>query len=265
MIPSGARVGLVGPNGSGKTTLMRIMMGLINFKGRVEIAGKSIVGFDETIRNESAYVSQIAPYFSSKVREIVSTILKIRKGSFDAFEQILKRLYLPYPEVADYSFRELSGGMKQKLMIALAFFFKPSLVFLDEPTASLDAKSREAFYRLCKDLTGKVTFILSSHRIEEIRHIITHCIELEKGEIVFEGTTKQYLQEKTMCLLEVFFKKPGDANKKKLQSMGFSLSYSGWWSLLLPQEEKLRMLHALQSFFPNAIENLIVRDVDVEK
>ena len=259
-ISTGTRVGLVGPNGSGKTTLMRILMGLINFEGKVLINDQPLQTLPPIDKSHFAYISQIAPSFLSSVKEIAATSLNLRQASLKLFQSILERLSIPYETIKNMPFLRLSGGMKQKFMIALAFAGRPQLVFLDEPTASLDAKARECFYQLCKDLEKDVTFVLTSHRIEEIRHIVNHCIELNKGEIAFEGSTQQYLENKTICLLEVYLKNQ-KKDAKALKSKGFSLSYSGWWSLLLPQNKKIEMIKELQNSFE--IENFVVKDVEV--
>jgi ABC-2 type transport system ATP-binding protein len=82
--------------------------------------------------------------------------------------------------------RALSGGTRQKLLIALALAGPMALLVLDEPTASLDAEAREAFFRLCQARVGDATLLLSSHRLDEVRRLVDRVIALEGGRIVLD-------------------------------------------------------------------------------
>lgn len=192
-LSSGSKVALVGPNGSGKSTLIRCLMGMLSYDGEVCIEkSKDSILTELEIKQSTSYVPQISPYFSSLVSDITTTVLELRGIHFDHFDKHLKQLDLDYAEIKNRHFNKLSGGMKQKLLIALAFSANPSLLLLDEPTASLDPSTRSRFYQLCKDL-NEVTLILCSHRLDEIYHLVDEVLVLDKGKLAYRGDAKEYL------------------------------------------------------------------------
>jgi ABC-type multidrug transport system ATPase subunit len=89
--------------------------------------------------------------------------------------------------------KHLSGGMKQKLTLSLALAPEPRLLILDEPTASLDAGTRERLYQLIQQRAGSATLILSSHRLEEIRHLSDEVIVMENGTITRRCHVETYV------------------------------------------------------------------------
>ena len=262
---SGNRIGIIGPNGSGKSTLIKSILKFTDFEGDIYFDNNPIdsSGIKNEVRNKIAYIPQISPYFSSKIKDIVDTVLSLRKISLSFFKEVLAKLYLSYDDISHSSFKKLSGGMKQKLFIALAFCTEAKVYCLDEPTASLDAKSREAFYRLFQDLQKDVTVLLSSHRIDEIRHMVSHTLVLEKGNIIFNGLAEDYLSKQIFSIIEIHI---DERHKKEVEKLGFRLSPSGWWHLSVKQEKKIEILQLLQNNLNNlkgsSLNNIIIRDID---
>src|SRR5690606_41210516 len=121
-----------------------------------------------------AYVPQTAPQLSASVEEVIHTVAFTRGLSPEAIGGVAARLDLDLAPIRARPFRNLSGGMKQKLLLAAAFAARPALLVLDEPTASLDARARERFHALCAELPAGTTLLLCSHRFEEIRHLADH-------------------------------------------------------------------------------------------
>ena len=109
-------------------------------------------------------------------------------------EKLGARLDLDLPSLAGRPFRGLSGGMKQKLLVALALASEPALLILDEPTGSLDARSRERFFGLFEELADDVTVILCSHRLEEVQQLVDHVLVLEEGRLVYDGHASGFLE-----------------------------------------------------------------------
>jgi ABC-2 type transport system ATP-binding protein len=192
-IGQGTRLALVGPNGSGKSTLLRAMLGLIDCEGTVLLEGRSPYDDRVALAKKLAYVPQVAPALGATVGEVIDLVTLTRSLDRQAVEQVARRLGLVIAEVKARPFRNLSGGMKQKLLLAVAFAAKPSLLVLDEPTASLDAATRDRFFELCHELPAEVTLVLCSHRIEELRQLAQEVVELEEGRITFRGTAQEYL------------------------------------------------------------------------
>lgn len=187
VVPAGRRLALVGPNGSGKSTLIRALLGLIACEGTVLLDGRSPWEDRVSVARRLAYAPQVAPAMGASVGELVSLVCTTRGLHPDAVAQVADRLELDLEAVRGRPFRNLSGGMKHKALLALAFAAKPSLLVMDEPTASLDARARERFLELCHELSPEVTVVLCSHRYEELRQLADHVVEMADGQVIFDG------------------------------------------------------------------------------
>ncbi len=183
-IASGTRVALAGPNGSGKSTLLRGLMGIVELEGTVRLDGLSPFQQREQVAGRLAYVPQAPPQLGATVREVVRVAAALRGLSTLTIEQTAASLELDLRALRDKPFRALSGGMKQKLLIALAFSSQASLFILDEPAASLDARARAQFERLLDGATRGATVLLCSHRLEDVARFAERAVELSEGQIV---------------------------------------------------------------------------------
>ncbi len=168
-IKDNAYVCIIGPNGAGKTTLLKTMIGLIK-----PISGK--INFEDVNKNEISYLSQFTEVqndFPATVREVITSGL-FNKNKFKLFynkedkEEVNKMLEkYNLLEKANTSFRDLSGGQKQKVLLARSLIRKPKILFLDEPTSSLDANSIIELYQTLKDINKDgVMIIMISHDIK---------------------------------------------------------------------------------------------------
>lgn len=191
-LESGARAALVGPNGSGKSTLIRALLGLIDCEGQVALDGRSPYENRVALTKRIAYVPQVAPQLGASVQEILDLVILTRDLRPYAVAEIAARFQLELPSILSRPFRNLSGGMKQKLLLSVAFASQASLVVLDEPTASLDVKAREVFFSLFSGLGAEVTTLLCSHRLEELRSLSTTVIALEDGRATYQGSAEAY-------------------------------------------------------------------------
>jgi ABC-type multidrug transport system ATPase subunit len=191
-VEAGERVALTGPNGSGKSTLVRALMGLVPCAG-IRIDGRDAFTARAVLARDLAYVPQIAPNLTAPVDEVVAAIAALRGIARDDVAAVADALALPLAEVGARPVRALSGGMKQKLLIALALASPASLVVLDEPTASLDRASREAFFALIEARAPHATLVLGTHRTDEIRRLADRVITLETGRVVSDEPASQWL------------------------------------------------------------------------
>lgn len=194
-IASGERVGLVGPNGSGKSTLIRALMGMYVVEGQVRLDGKDPLKDRESLAPQIAYAPQEQPRTGYTVDEVVAAVRRLRGLDESKIEDVAERLNLSIAECGAKKFRELSGGTKQKLTLALAFASRPSLLILDEPSASLDTETRRRFYELFEQMAETATLLLSSHRIDEIRQLVDRVVVLEDGIVKSQGITADFLEE----------------------------------------------------------------------
>ena len=187
VVPAGRRVALVGPNGSGKSTLIRALLGLIDCEGVVLLDGRSPYEDRVALAKKLAYVPQVAPALGASVQEVVAMVTLTRGLPAQDVARAGTQLGLDIDAVRKRPFRNLSGGMKQKLLLAIAFAARPSLLVMDEPTASLDAQARDRFFEVCAGLSPDVTVLLCSHRLEEIKQLAQHVVSMEDGRVVFDG------------------------------------------------------------------------------
>lgn len=187
-IERGEFFGLLGPNGAGKSTLINIIAGLTRFdSGRVEVFGHDVVlGFRRARRAVGVVPQEVVfdPFFS--VREV----LRIQAGYFglgrrhDAWiDEVIDALSLN--DKVDVNMRQLSGGMKRRVMIAQALVHKPDVVVLDEPTAGVDVELRKSLWQFIRGLRQKgLTIVLTTHYLEEAEALCDRIAILDHGEIV---------------------------------------------------------------------------------
>ncbi len=259
-LPAGAKVALIGPNGSGKTTLIRVLLGLVQYQGEMRVDDAPISRAELAPR--IAYVPQLAPQVAASCGDLVRAICDLRGLEVRAVREIAARLELRLDEVASRPFRSLSGGSKQKLLIALALAVRPELLILDEPTASLDAEARGRFFELQRELAGDATLILCSHRLEEIRSLVDHVVALEDGRLIYDGDAASYLAQRVGSLLEVRIAAE-DAGRAWLTEQGFASGANGWWSRSVDRASKLTLVPAAYEALGAGLLDLVVRDVDL--
>jgi ABC-2 type transport system ATP-binding protein len=187
-IGRGEFFGLLGPNGAGKSTLINIIAGLTRIdSGRVEVLGHDVVHDFRRARRAVGVVPQevvFDPFFS--VREV----LRIQAGYFglgrrhdDWIDELIDALSLN--DKADVNMRQLSGGMKRRVMIAQALVHKPDVVVLDEPTAGVDVELRKSLWQFIRGLRERGrTIVLTTHYLEEAEALCDRIAILNHGEIV---------------------------------------------------------------------------------
>ncbi len=253
------KVALIGPNGSGKSTLNRILMGLLAYEGSVRLAGRC--PFRERVRvaRELAYVPQIAPQLGASVAEVVRAVTQVRGIGLERVSEIARVLELPLAQVASRPFRALSGGMKQKVLIALAFAAGASLLVLDEPTGSLDARARERFYDLFAGLAAETTLVLCSHRLDEIRPLVDHVLLLNEGRLAYDGPLEAFLARCARATLEV---RASEAGHAWLRAHGFTATATGVWLRVVDVSEKMKLLPEIIAALGPALLNLNARDLE---
>ncbi len=259
-IPSGARVALIGPNGSGKSTLTRVIMGLLGHDGAVRLDGKDPFRERAAIAGRLAYVPQIAPQTSAPVGELVRALCAVRGLMPARVDAIAARLELDLAAIRRRPFRGLSGGTRQKVLLALALATGASLYILDEPTASLDARARQGFFALYEELAGAATLILCSHRLEEIRRLVDHVIQLEDGQIVYQGSVERFLAASGAAVVEC--RVADHADLGWLRANGFALGARGWWVRTVGQTDKLALVPAALAALDGTLRDITVRDLD---
>jgi len=180
----GERIGFVGSNGSGKTTLIRAILGLVRVEGLVTIDGVNVATDPELALRSVAYIPQVAPPIEAPVREVVRAVAALRRIAVPRVHERAERLGLALDGVQGTRFRDLSGGMKQKLLAALALAAETQVLVCDEPTANLDRAARAAFFEQAAERSTDAVTVLCSHRAEEIERLVDRVVEMDSGRVV---------------------------------------------------------------------------------
>ena len=259
-VASRSRVALVGPNGSGKSTLNRVLMGLVGCEGRVRIDGRCPFRERVAVARRMAYVPQIAPQLGAPVDEVVGAIARVRALPRERVVRLARALDLDLDAIGRRPFRSLSGGMRQKLLIALAFATDAGLLILDEPTGSLDVRARERFFELFEALGPEVTLILCSHRLDEIRPLVGQVLLLEEGRVAYDGPVRAFLERSALATIDVWAE--GDEAAVWLASHGFRRQASGAWRCTADARTKLRLLAEVPSALGAQLHDLSTRDLE---
>lgn len=186
-IREGEILALLGPNGAGKTTLISIICGLVNpGDGSVFVGGHDVV---KDFRQTRALIGLVPQELTTDQFETVWNTVSFSRGLHgqrknpELIEHILKSLSLW--DKKDNMLRQLSGGMKRRVLIAKALAHEPKVLFLDEPTAGVDVALRRDMWKVVEDLRAKgVTIILTTHYIEEAEEIADRVGVINGGELL---------------------------------------------------------------------------------
>ena len=197
-INKGEIFAMLGPNGAGKTTLISIICGIVKPSGgKVDVDGFDIINDYRETRSRIGLVPQelTLESFETVFNNVsYSRGLYGKKPNTEHIEKILKQLSLW--DKKDQRLRQLSGGMKRRVLIAKALSHEPSILFLDEPTAGVDVELRQDMWKVVEELrkTG-VTIILTTHYIEEAEAIADRVGVINQGEIIVVDQTKELLKK----------------------------------------------------------------------
>ena len=234
-VNNGEILALLGPNGAGKTSLISTICGITNpSSGSVSIDGYDI---SKNFRDARKLVGLVPQDITLEPFEKVLNTVNFSRGLFgkkkdDALtEKVLTKLSLW--EKRDSRIMELSGGMKRRVLIAKALIHEPRLLFLDEPTASVDVELRQSMWNVVADLKRDgVTIILTTHYIEEAEAIADRVGIINKGELVLMEEKASLMQKFGQKILKIELQRrlnklPEELSKEniKLSGDGLSLTY----------------------------------------
>jgi len=206
-VPQGDFFALLGPNGAGKSTAIGVISGLVNkTSGTVEVFGHNIDSHPEVAK---ACIGLVPQEFNFNIFEpVLPTILNVagyngieRSEALSRAEYYLRKLDL-WDKRKTQS-RQLSGGMKRRLMIARALIHEPKLLILDEPTAGVDLEIRRSMWEFLNELNEEkgTTIILTTHYLEEAEALCRNVAIIDGGNIIEQGAVAQLLSR---SMLETF-------------------------------------------------------------
>jgi len=196
LLTEGQVISLIGPNGSGKTTLIKCILGMVKADtGTIHVKDKQIDG-DHSYRRNIGYMPQIGRYPDNmKVGQLFAMMKDIRKMPEKEYDtDLLVKFNLV--SIFDKPLRTLSGGTRQKVSAALAFYFNPQILILDEPTAGLDPLSSEMLKeKILQEKRKNKLILITSHILSDLDELTTHVMYLQEGKMIFLKDIKSLKEE----------------------------------------------------------------------
>ncbi len=211
LVPEGSFFALLGPNGAGKSTLINILADTVNpSSGSVSLLGRDLFHERAWCKRRMGVVPQeiaFDPFFSPR------EVLKFSRGMYGQktddvwVDELLERLELS--QHAHKITRQLSGGMKRRLLVAQALVHRPKLVILDEPTAGVDVELRKRLWDFMRELNAAgTTILLTTHYLEEAQELCDQVAIIDHGKLITSRPMKALLGEVASSSLCLSYGKP---------------------------------------------------------
>ncbi len=199
-VPAGICFGLLGPNGAGKSTTMRMLTAqTLADEGELSVLGYRLPGESKQSRLEMGVVPQLdnldVELTCRQILTVFARLYRVGRGERAAAVQRALEIANLLPR-ADTIVRELSGGMRRRLLVARGLIHRPRLVLLDEPTVGLDPQVRQELWSLIDELRSSgVTALMSTHYIEEAERLADTVAVMDHGRVVAQGTPAELVRQ----------------------------------------------------------------------
>ena len=178
-------IALMGANGAGKTTLIRSILGYYHpNSGSVLVNGLDPIKERQEVLKHIAFVPQLPPPIKLSIDELINYIEVSATVKRETILYYANEMKLDIKGNMKKSFFKLSGGMKQKLLIAISLAQESEIIIFDEPTANLDPKARDDFYRLLDGKQQDKVLLFVTHRLEEVKDLVNREIYMDLGKVV---------------------------------------------------------------------------------
>lgn len=211
-IKKGTIYGFLGPNGAGKTTTMNILSGLIDFNGgEIYLDGEDFKKNKRQLLRKVGYLPQNPVFYNymnaNEYLHFIGEIANISEKNIK--ERTIELLdIVKLRPAAKRKIGQYSGGMKQRLGIAVALFNKPEIVFLDEPTSKLDPEGRMEILEFIKDLkSAGTTVFLSTHILSDVERVCDNVSILDRGQILISDNLENLKNKYIQPIFDIEFEK----------------------------------------------------------
>lgn len=228
-LPKGYIMGFIGANGAGKTTTIKLILNMIKREsGEIKVFGIDNIREEERIKEQIGVVFDECYYLEdwtlNDVEKAVSMFYKNWNSSI--YEKYLKEFNL----ARDKKVKDLSRGMRMKLMIAVAFSHEAKLLILDEPTSGLDPVARDEFLDILRDYIEdeEKSVIFSSHITSDIEKIADYITYINNGKIIFTGEKDEFLEK--YCIIKGGKEDITESQKKEI--IGLRIYSTGFEGLI---------------------------------
>ncbi len=237
------RVALIGSNGAGKTTLIRCLLGEYTFDGQVAINGRDPRQERTAVLGTIGFVPQLPPPLKMPVAQLIDFSAALCGTDPARIHELAQRLGLDLAPILSRPFVKLSGGMKQKLLIAIALGRDAKVLVMDEPAANLDPEARKIFFELLAERQEDVTMLISSHRLNEVSALVNRVIEMDMGKVVLDDRVADDVSLSGQFACRITIKRNEAAFVKAMQTWGFRDLGNGLeWEGDVPGPDRLRFM-----------------------
>ena len=256
------RVALIGSNGAGKTTLIRCLLGEYAFDGRVTINGRDPRQERTAVLGSIGFVPQLPPPLKMPVSQLIDFSAALCGTDPAKIHELAKRLGLDLDPILARPFVKLSGGMKQKLLIAIALGREAKLLIMDEPAANLDPEARKIFFELLAERQDDTTMLISSHRLNEVSALVNRVIEMDMGKVVLDDRVADDVSLSARFACRIAIKRIEPAFAKAMQAWNFRDLGGGLaWEGEVPGPDRLRFM-GMTSRYVALISNYSLEETD---
>ena len=258
----GERVALIGSNGAGKTTLIRCLLGEYNHDGSVTIEGRSPRSDRTAVLGSIGFVPQLPPPLKMPVGQLIGFAAGLCRTDPQRIRDLAGSLGLDVGPIMDRQFVRLSGGMKQKLLIAIALGRDAKVLVMDEPAANLDPEARKIFFELLAERAERATMLISSHRLNEVATLVNRVVELDMGRVILDDRVADDVSLTGLLACRISAKRVEPAFVKALGTWDFrDLGGSLEWEGTVAGPDRLRFL-GMTSRYVALISNLSMTEVE---
>ncbi len=261
----GERVALIGSNGAGKTTLIRCLLGEYTHDGSVTIEGRSPRTERTLVLGSIGFVPQLPPPLKMPVGQLIHFAASLCGSDPQRIFDLAKRLGLDVDGnngVMGRQFVRLSGGMKQKLLIAIALGRDAKVLVLDEPAANLDPEARKIFFELLAERAESATMLISSHRLNEVSTLVNRVVELDMGKVVLDDRVADDVSLAGRLDCRISVKRPEPAFAKAMASWNFrDLGEGVEWEGEVAGPDRLRFM-GMTSRYVAVITHISLTEVE---
>lgn len=245
----GERIALIGSNGAGKTTLIRCLLGEYVHEGAVRIDGADPREARTAVLGSIGFVPQLPPPLKMPVGQLIEFSASLSGADPGRIDTLADRLGLEVGPIRSRPFIKLSGGMKQKLLIAIALGRDAKLLIMDEPAANLDPAARKIFFDLLAERQHDATMLISSHRIDEVAALVNRVIEMDMGKIVLDDKVADDVSLSGRYACRLVARREDAALGKALTAWHFTSDTDGLvWAGEVAGPDRLRFIGVLSRY-----------------
>lgn len=246
-LAKGERIALVGSNGAGKTTLIRCLLGEYTHDGQVLVGDLAPRDNRGTVLARVGFVPQIPPPLKMPVGELIGFAAGICKSDPKAMVAVMADLGLEYGRIRKLPFVKLSGGMKQKTLIAIALGRASDILIMDEPAANLDPEARHIFFRLLAARQDDGIMLITSHRLDEVAALVNRVIEMDRGKVALDDRVADAVDMTSRLTCALTMTRADAAFARALSEWGFTGSGLRWLGMV-NGPDRLRFLGMLSRY-----------------